>query len=72
MIVKYSWIRGDGPEDIPQWAYLYLIFTLKIPPDHLGFLQTVSKVGFLDGRPVTFLRIFDPEIASKTMMIKEN
>ena len=54
------WLGGEGPKDVPWSAHRYLVTTLKVPSLSLKGLRSLHKVGFQDGKPVTFLRIYDP------------
>lgn len=65
------WLSGEGPKDIPWWAHTYLVTTLKVPPENLTGLRSVQKVGFWDGQPVTFIRIYDPLASEQTRQVKD-
>ena len=54
------WLGGEGPKDIPGWVYLHLVTALEVPAENLAGLRSVQKVGFWDGKLVTFVRIYDP------------
>ena len=54
------WIGGEGPRDVPGAAYLHLVTTLGVPPENLKGLRSLQKVGFRNGKLVTFIRIYDP------------
>lgn len=65
------WLGGDGPKDIPWSAHRYLVTVLKVPSESLKALRSVQKVGFQDGKPVTFIRIYDPLAGESTVQIKD-
>ena len=65
------WLGGEGPKDIPGWVYMYLVTTLKVPPENLVGLRSVQKVGFWDGKLVTFVRIYDPRASEQTLQVKD-
>ena len=65
------WLGGQGFKDVPHWAYLYLVTTLKVPPESLTALRSVQKVGFWDGKLVTFVRIYDPRASEQTLQVKD-
>ncbi|MFH0913758.1 MAG: hypothetical protein V1849_00520 [Chloroflexota bacterium] len=65
------WIGGEGPKDVPQWAYLYLVTVLKEPSDDLTRLLCVQKVGFVDGKPVTFIRIYDLRTSEEALAVRD-
>ncbi len=65
------WLGGEGPKDIPQWAYMCLVTTLKVPPENLTGLRSVQKVGFWDSKPVTFVRIYDPRASEEALPVKD-
>lgn len=55
----WLWIGGEGPKDLPQWAYSYLVTTLKVPPEGLIDTMCVMKAGYREGKPVSFIRIYN-------------
>ncbi len=65
------WLAGDGPRDIPQRVYLYMVTTLKVLPENLTSLLSVQKVGFWDGKAVTFIRIYDPRVSEEAAQVKD-
>ena len=65
------WLGGEGPKDIPSWAYMYLVTTLKVPPENLIGLRSVQKVGLWDGKPVTFVRIYNPRASEEAWQVKD-
>ena len=65
------WLGGQGPSDVPHWAYLYLVTTLKVPPENLAGLRSVQKMGFWDGKPVTFIRIYDLRTSEEALQVKD-
>ena len=64
------WLGGEGPKDIPGWVYIYLVTTLKVPPENLTGLRSVQKTGFVEGKPVTFIRIYDPRASEEAWQVK--
>ncbi len=65
------WLGGEGPKDVPHWAYLYLVTTLKVPYENLTGLLSVQKVGLWDGKLVTFIRIYHPLASEQTLQVKD-
>ena len=65
------WLGGEGFKDIPHWAYFYLVTTMKVPPENLAGLRSVQKVGFWDGKLVTFVRIYDPRASEEAWQVKD-
>jgi hypothetical protein len=65
------WRGGEGFQDIPSWAYVYLVTTLKVPPENLTDLRSVQKIGFWDGKWVSFIRIYDPRTSEESSPVKD-
>jgi hypothetical protein len=65
------WLRGDGPKDVPTWAYVYLVNTLKVTPENLIGLLSVQKVGFWEDKLVTFIRIYKPSAIEGALQVKK-
>ncbi len=65
------WLGGEGPKDIPQWAYIYLVTTLRVPPENLTGLLSVQKVGFWEGKLVTFVRLYHPLHSEEALPVKD-
>lgn len=65
------WLGGEGPKDIPSWVYVYLVTMLKVPPENLTSLRSVQKTGFWDGKPVIFIRIYDPLTSEEARQVKD-
>ncbi len=65
------WIGGQRPKDVPYWAYLYLVNTLKVPPENTTSLRSVEKVGLWDGKLVTFVRIYNPRASEEALRVKD-
>ena len=65
------WLGGEGPKDVPHWAYMYLVTTLKVPPENLTSLLSVQKVGFWDDKLVTFVRIYGPRASEGALGVKD-
>jgi hypothetical protein len=69
--MDWLWLGGEGPKDIPSWVHVYLVTTLKVPPENLTGLRSVQKIGFWDGKPVTFIRIYDPRASEEAWQFKD-
>jgi len=65
------WLGGQGFKDVPHWAYLYLVTTLKLPPEDLVGLRSVQKVGLWNDKLVTFVRIYDPRASEQTLQVED-
>lgn len=65
------WLGGEGPGDVPSWAYMYLVTTLKVPSVDLTGLRSVQKTGFWDGKQVSFIRIYDPRAGGEAWEVKD-
>jgi hypothetical protein len=65
------WLGGEGPQDIPAWAYMYLVTTLKVPPENLTGLRSVQRMGFWEGKRVSFIRIYDPRAGEEAWEVKD-
>lgn len=65
------WLGGEGPRDIPPVINVFLIYTLKVPYDKLTGLRSVQKAGFWDGKPVTFIRIYNPLTSEEASQVKD-
>lgn len=65
------WVGGEGPRDMPQWAYMHLVTVLKVDPDSLSRLQCVQQVDYQGDVLVNLIRIFDPRLAGETIRIKD-
>jgi hypothetical protein len=65
------WLGGEGPHDIPSWAHVYLVTTLKVLPENLTGLRAVEKIGFRDGKQVSFIRIYDPRTSDEALQIRD-
>jgi hypothetical protein len=69
--VDWLWLGGEGPKDIPSWAYGHLVTEFKVPPEDLTHLRSVQKTGFWDGKPVTFIRIYNPRTSEEAWPVKD-
>ena len=69
--MTYLWQGGAGPRDIPQWAYRYLVTTLKADPDHLTPLKCVEQVNFEGAVLLNLIRVFDPNAVREAGQIKD-
>ncbi len=65
------WLGGEGPKDVPWSAHRYLVTTLNVPSETLKGLRSLQRVGFQNGRPVTFLRIYDPLAGERKVQVKD-
>jgi len=65
------WLGGEGPKDIPSWVYMHLVTTLKVAPESLTGLRSVQKVGFWEGKQVTFTRIYNPRASEEAWQVKD-
>jgi hypothetical protein len=63
--MDWLWQSPEAPRDIPQWVYTYLVVNLEADVDRLARLKCVAQAGFEGNRPVTFIRLFNPESAGK-------
>jgi len=61
--MTWLWRRGEGPKEIPHWAYRYLVVSLKADPDRVSLLKCVEQLDYLEERPVHLIRIFAPDAA---------
>ena len=69
--MKWLWIGGEEPKDLPQWAYHHLVTALGVDPDLLTTFKCVEQVGFFEGSPVTQIRVFDSEVARGVAEIRD-
>lgn len=65
------WLGGEGPKELPWSAHRYLVTMLSVPSESLKGLRSLQKVGFWDGRQVTFIRIYDPLAVERTVKISD-
>jgi hypothetical protein len=65
------WLGGEGPKDIPGWAYAHLVTKLEVPAEKMTGLRSVQKMGFREGKPVTFTRIYDPNASKEAWQVKD-
>ncbi|MFC2013443.1 hypothetical protein ACFLU8_00925 [Chloroflexota bacterium] len=65
------WLGGQRPKDIPYWAYLYLVNTLKVQPGDISILRSVEKVGLWDSKLVTFVRIYNLRASEEALQVKD-
>ena len=65
------WLGGGGPQDIPWRVEVHLRTTLEVPPDNLIGLRSVQKIGFWDGKLVTFIRIYDTRASEEGLHVKD-
>lgn len=63
--MKWLWRGGEGPQEMPQWAYRHLVVVLKADPDRVSLLKCTEQIDFLENRPVHVIRIFDPTRAQQ-------
>ena len=69
--MDWLWLKGEGPGDVPAWAYRHLTVTLRVPAEELGELRAVQKSGYWKERPVTFIRIFNPLAAEDLVKVRD-
>jgi hypothetical protein len=65
------WIGGEGRGDIPSWVATHLVTELKALPETLNTLRSVQRAGFWDGKPVTFIRVYDPHAVEHAPRIED-
>jgi hypothetical protein len=65
------WLGGEGPKEIPSWVYYCLVSNLKVTPESLTSLRSVQKTGFRGGKPVVFIRIYDPGVSEEAWRVKD-
>lgn len=65
------WFGGEGPKDIPSWAYAYLTIEKNVLPESLLKLRAMLRTGYLDNRPVEFIRIYDPTASEDSWKLKD-
>jgi len=65
------WLGGEGPKELPWSAHRYLVTTLKVPSESLKGLRSLHRVGFRDGKAVTFIRIYDPLATEGKAKVKD-
>jgi hypothetical protein len=68
--MDWLWRGGEGPREIPHWAYMYLVTSLMIDPDHLTHLKCVEQMDFEGDTLLNLIRIFDPKSAERTVRVK--
>ena len=69
--MNWLWVGGEGPKDLPQWAYMHLVTVLKVNPDSLMDLQCVQQIDYRKDTLVNLIRIFDPKAVGETIKIKD-
>jgi len=57
----WLWRGGEGPRELPQWAYRHLVTVLNIDPDFSGTLRCVEQLGYMEDALVLLIRVFAPE-----------
>lgn len=67
----WLWRGGEGPRDIPQWAYQHLVTVLKVDPDFSGTLKCVEQLSYMGKALVRLIRIFAPEMNQQQENIKD-
>ena len=66
----WLWRGGEGPRDLPHWAYKHLVTVLNIDPDFSGTLKSVEQLGYMEDALVLLIRIFAPEMDQASEKIK--
>ncbi len=69
--MDWLWLKGEGPGDIPPWAYRHLTVEMKAPPEALAGLRAVQRHGFWEGEPVVFIRIYNPAAAEGVCSVRD-
>jgi hypothetical protein len=69
--VDLIWLGGEGPKDIPPLVYVHLMTNFELPADKLTGLRSVLKTGFWEGKPVTFIRIYDSSVSDEARQVKD-
>lgn len=54
------WRKDSGPKPIPERIQHVVKFRLNITPEQMANLRMVERAGQYSGRPVRFIRAFDP------------
>ena len=67
--MTWLWQGGKDSKGIPQWAYPYLVVTLKADPDYLSRLKCFEQMSYMGPVLVNLIRIFDPKEAEGTAKI---
>jgi len=65
------WLGSEGPKDIPPVVYVHLVTTLEIKPENLTGLKSVQKMGFWDGKLVTFIRIYNRQTSDEALQVAD-
>lgn len=68
--MNWLWQDFTRPRDIPQWAYQYLVVTLKADSDAVSQLKCVQQDSIEGGRPVALIRVFNPAGAGKGRVLE--
>jgi len=58
--MAWLWQSREGPRDIPQWAYLYLVTQLKVDSDQLTGLKCVERIDVQGNVVLNLIRIYNP------------
>lgn len=53
------WVGGEGPSEVPQWAYTHLVTVLNLDTATLMDLKCVQQLDYVGGALVNLIRIFD-------------
>lgn len=69
--MKWLWVGGNGPRELPELVHFHLVCILQINPDQLTGLKCLERMDFVNDVPVRLLRIFDPKAAAKTARVTD-
>lgn len=69
--MTWLWQDIERPQDLPQWAYMYLVTKLQVDPNQLAGLRCVQRIDFESGIVRNLIRIFSPEAAEQTVRVKD-
>jgi hypothetical protein len=69
--MDWLWLGGEGPGEVPWWAGGKLTTEFKVTAENLNSLCSVQKTGFWQGKPVTFIRIYDPHASEEAWRVKD-
>ena len=69
--MDWLWLGGQGDGEVPWWAGWHLTTEFKVTSENLNRLRSVQKVGFRQGKPVTFIRIYDPNASEEAWRVND-
>ncbi len=56
------WVGGEGPSEVPQWAYTHLVTVLNVDTATMMDLKCVQQRDYVGGVLVNLIRIFDLKV----------